>query len=195
VAATAWSILLGPQNGVLNVLWHDATGLDGFNVYSMAGMILIQSLYLVPLVYLMVAASFRSINPELEEASRTAGASAWSTFVRITIGVCRPAVLSAAVLCFIIGIASMEIPLIFGFPGRVYVFTSNIYSALRVRFPPEYGPAAAMAVALLVVALGVLWAAGATAPASSTSGAGSGRRSPPARSSSCSPSCCPSSPC
>jgi iron(III) transport system permease protein len=157
VAATAWTILLGPNSGILNVAWRSLTGIGGFNVYSMAGMILIQSLYLVPLVYLVVGASFRSINPELEEASRTSGASPWSTFLRITLGVSRPAVLSAAVLCFIIGIGSMEIPLIFGFPGRVYVFTTNIYSALRVRFPPEYAAASALAVTLLVVAVLVLW--------------------------------------
>jgi iron(III) transport system permease protein len=72
VAATAWTILLGRNNGVLNVAWHHLTGGRGFDVFSMAGMILIQSLYLVPLVFLVVSASFRSVNPELEEASRTA---------------------------------------------------------------------------------------------------------------------------
>jgi iron(III) transport system permease protein len=120
-------------------------------------MIFIQSLYLVPLVFLVVSASFRSINPEIEDASRTSGASPWSTFLRVTLGVSRPAVLSAAVLCFVIGMGSMEIPLLFGFPGRVYVFTTDIYQALRVRFPPEYGTASALAVVLLVLALGVLW--------------------------------------
>lgn len=157
VAGTAWSILLGPRNGLLNVAIRALTGLEGFNIYSMFGMVLIQGLYYVPLVYLIAAASFRSVNPELEEASRISGASPWSTFLRVTLSVCRPAVLAAAALSFITGVGSMEVPLLFGFPGRVSVLTSDVYSALRVHFPPDYGRAAAVSVVLLVFGIAVLW--------------------------------------
>jgi iron(III) transport system permease protein len=155
-AATAWSILLGGRGGMLNELIRSFTPFDGFDVYSMPGMIFVQSLYLVPLVFLVVAASLRAVNPDFEDAARTCGASAGGTFLRITLGVCRPAVLSAAVLCFIIGLGSMEIPLLFGFPAREFVFTTDIYSALRVRFPPEYGRASATGVVLLAASMVVL---------------------------------------
>jgi iron(III) transport system permease protein len=59
-------------------------------------------------------------------------------------------------LCFVIGLGSMEIPLLFGFPAREYVVTTDIYSALRVRFPPEYGRASATGVLLLLASLLVL---------------------------------------
>ena len=156
-AAAAWSILLGGRNGMLNALIREYTPWGGFDVYSMAGMIFVQSLYLVPLVFLVVSSSMRSVDPEFESAARVFGASAWSTFLRITVGVCRPAVLSSAVLCFIIGLGSMEIPLLFGYPAREYVFTTDIYSALRVRFPPEYGRAAATGVLLLFASLLIMW--------------------------------------
>jgi iron(III) transport system permease protein len=155
-AGAAWSILLSRRSGMLQGVISTITPLDEFNINSMAGMIFIQSLYLVPLVFLVVASSLRSVNPDFESAARIAGASAFTTFLRITLGVCRPAVLAAAVLCFIIGLGSMEIPLLFGFPGREYVLTTDVYSALRVRFPPEHGRAAAIGVILLGASLTVL---------------------------------------
>lgn len=157
-AASAWSILLAKRTGILNVLIRDYTPLDGFDVFSLGGMIFVQSLYLVPLVFLVVSASFRSVNPEMEDAARVHGASPFRTFLHITLGVSRPSVLSAAVLCFIIGIGSMEVPLLFGFSSRIDVYTTDIYRALRVRFPPDYGRAAAIGVLLLVISLVVLWA-------------------------------------
>lgn len=156
-AAAAWSILLGGRGGMLNSLIQEYTPWDGFDIYSRAGMIFVQSLYLVPLVFLVVSSSMRSVDPEYEDAGRVFGASALSSFLRITLGVCRPAVLSAAVLCFIIGLGSMEIPLLFGYPAREYVFTTDIYAALRVSFPPEYGRASATGVVLLMASLLVMW--------------------------------------
>ncbi len=155
-AGTAWSILLGGRNGMINATIRALTPWDGFDVNSMSGMIFVQSLYLVPLVFLVVAASMRNVSPDYEHAARINGASPLSVFFRITLGVSRPALLSAGVLCFIIGLGSMEIPLLFGFPAREHVFTTDIYRALRVRFPPEHGRAAATGVVLLAASMIVL---------------------------------------
>jgi iron(III) transport system permease protein len=122
----------------------------------MPGMIFVQSLYLVPLVFLVVAASMRNVSPDYEHAARINGASPLSVFFKITLGVSRPALLSAAVLCFIIGLGSMEIPLLFGFPAKEHVFTTDIFHALRVRMPREHGRASATGVVLLAASLVVL---------------------------------------
>ena len=155
-AGTAWSILLGGRNGMLNEVIRAATPWDGFDVYSMPGMIFVQSLYLVPLVFLVVAASMRNVSPDYEHAARINGASPLSVFFRVTLGVSRPALLSAAVLCFIIGLGSMEIPLLFGFPAKEHVFTTDIFHALRVRMPREHGRASATGVVLLAASMVVL---------------------------------------
>ena len=155
-AGTAWSILLGGRNGMLNELVRAVTPWDGFDVNSMAGMVFVQSLYLVPLVFLVVGASMRNVHPDYEHAARLSGASPWAAFGRVTLGLSRPALLAAAVLCFIIGLGSMEIPLLFGFPAREHVLTTDIYHALRVRFPPEHGRASATGVVLLAGSMVVL---------------------------------------
>ena len=155
-AATAWSILLGGRNGMINATIRALTPWDGFDVNSMSGMIFVQSLYLVPLVFLIVAASMRNVSPDYEHAARINGASPLSVFFRVTLGVSRPALLSAAVLCFIIGLGSMEIPLLFGFPAKEHVFTTDIYHYLRVRMPREHGRASATGVVLLAASMVVL---------------------------------------
>jgi iron(III) transport system permease protein len=150
-SGTAWVILLGPQNGIINILIRDVTPWNGISVYSMTGMIFVQSLYQVPLVYLVTGASFRAIGSDLEDAARIGGSSPWRTFRDVTLGVSRPSVLSAGLLCFILGLGSLEIPLLFGFSANINVYTSQIYQALRTRFPPEYGLASAFSMLLLVV--------------------------------------------
>ena len=155
-AATAWSILLGGRNEMINATIRAVTPWDGFDVNSMSGMIFVQSLYLVPLVFLIVAASMRNVSPDYEHAARINGASPLSVFFRVTLGVSRPALLSAAVLCFIIGLGSMEIPLLFGFPAKEHVLTTDIYHYLRVRMPREHGRASATGVVLLAASMVVL---------------------------------------
>jgi iron(III) transport system permease protein len=155
--AIAWIILLGPGSGVINVALRNYTGWGGISVYSMTGLIIVQSIYLIPLVFLVVGASFRSVNPELEEAARTSGANPWWVFFHVTLSVSRPAVISAGLLCFIIGVGSLDVPLILGYPGRVYMFTNIIYESLTVPFPPDYGHAAGLSMVLLVFGTLLLW--------------------------------------
>ena len=68
-----WILLLGkagPVNYWLQTLL-DQSG-PVINVYSLPGMIFIEALLWSPFVFLMLAASFRSMDPSLEEARRLA---------------------------------------------------------------------------------------------------------------------------
>ena len=53
-AGTAWSILLGGRNGMLNEIIRALTPWDGFDVYSMSGMIFVQSLYLAASMLVLI---------------------------------------------------------------------------------------------------------------------------------------------
>ncbi|MBM4298115.1 MAG: hypothetical protein FJ143_10280, partial [Deltaproteobacteria bacterium] len=73
-----WLLLLGkagPINYWLKLLFNQTTPV--INVYSMFGMILVESLLWSPFVFLMLAAAFRSMDPSLEEASSVCGARVW----------------------------------------------------------------------------------------------------------------------
>ena len=59
----SWIFIASPQIGVLNQwLIEPLTGRP-FNVNSLAGMILVEGLHLAPLVFLLMVAAFRSMDP------------------------------------------------------------------------------------------------------------------------------------
>lgn len=146
----AWSLLLSPGQGPLNHVLR-AVGLPVFNVYSLPGMVLVQSMHVVPVAFLMGSAAFSAMDSSLEEAALASGASPVRTFFAVTVRMARPAILSAALLMFIQTISNFEVPQLIGVPGHVYVFVSQIYAALQ-QFPADYGEVGVIGVFVLVIA-------------------------------------------
>lgn len=155
---SAWLFLLG-KAGPVNDLYRLVTGNEDnlINVYSMTGMILIEGFLWSPLVFLLLSATFRTSNPEYEEAARMCGASVWDTLRRITFKLSLPSVLALALLVFIRAIEAFEVPALVGLPGRINVLTTDIYLDLSDVVPPDFGHASAFSVVLLLV-VGVLLA-------------------------------------
>ena len=94
--AIGWLLLLGkagPVNYWLKTLFA-RTG-PVINVYSLFGMIFIESLLWSPFVFLMLAAAFRSMDPLLEEASAACGARMWQTMRKVSLKLMLPAFFSA----------------------------------------------------------------------------------------------------
>jgi iron(III) transport system permease protein len=146
----AWSLLLSPNRGALNVFLRELH-LPTFNVFSLPGMIFVQSMHVIPVAYLMGTAAFTSMDSSLEEAALASGSSPARTFRVITLRMVRPAILSAALLMFVQTISTFEVPQLIGVPARHYVFVSRIYSALQ-KFPPDYGTVGVIGMFVLVVA-------------------------------------------
>jgi iron(III) transport system permease protein len=153
----AWSLLLSPQRGPINVALRDYH-LPIFNVFSLTGMVFVQSMHVVPVAYLMGTAAFTSMDSSLEEAALASGSSPARTFRTITLRMARPAIMSAGLLMFISTISTFEVPQLIGVPGRRYVFVTRIYSALQ-SFPPDYGTVGVIGMFVLVVASVGLFAA------------------------------------
>ncbi|HEY7279880.1 MAG TPA: iron ABC transporter permease [Trebonia sp.] len=151
----AWSLLLSPQQGPLNHVLQ-SVGLPAFNIYSLQGMVFVQSMHVVPVAYLMGTAAFSSMDMSMEEASLASGASPVRTFFSITLRMARPAILSAALLMFIQTISNFEVPQLIGVPGHTYVFVSQIYAALQ-QFPADYGTVGVIGVFVLVIAVAGLY--------------------------------------
>jgi len=152
-----WLLLLG-KAGPINYwlkTWLDQAG-PVINVYSLFGMILIESLLWSPFVFLMLAAAFRSMDPSLEEASSVCGARVWQTLRRISLRLMLPAFFSVLLLIFIRTFESFEIPALVGLPGDIRVLTTSIYLDAQ-KLPPRYGSAGAFAVLLMLVVAGTLY--------------------------------------
>jgi iron(III) transport system permease protein len=79
VTSYAWATFGGVVQGLLG-----AAGIISFSYY--------------PIVFLLVAASLRGMDPVLEESARSLGLSAWRTFFRVVLPQLRPAVLGGVLL-------------------------------------------------------------------------------------------------
>jgi iron(III) transport system permease protein len=153
----AWYFLLDPNIGILNV--HVIMPLDGghaFDVRSIPGMILVEGLHLTPLVFLLMYASFRSMDPSLEESAIMSGAPLRKVFFKVTLPLARPALYAAILIMVVRGLESFEVPAVLGLPNHIFVFTSRIWDVLNA-LPPDYGQAGAYAMSLLVLTSVAVW--------------------------------------
>jgi iron(III) transport system permease protein len=154
----SWLFLASPRIGILNGWTEALLHIRPFNVYSMPGMMFVQAMHVTPTAFITAVAAFSSMDPSMEEAAVSSGASGMTAFRRVTLGLARPAIVAATLLIFIQSISSFEVPQLIGVPANVSVFTTQIYGALQA-FPPDYGGAAAMGgVVLVIAALGVTFA-------------------------------------
>ena len=147
----AWLFLLGkvgPLNDVYRLLTGSTNNL--FNVNSMAGMILIEGFLWSPLVFLLLGATFRAANADMEEAARMSGATVFDTLRRISLPLAMPSILALALFVFIRAIGGFEVPALVGMPGRIYVLTTDVYEATIV-VPPDLGYAAAFSVVMVAI--------------------------------------------
>src|SRR5918992_284991 len=153
--AVSWTVLLSPRTGLINRTLMDVFSLSAapLNIYSLWGMIFVESLITTPLAFLIVSASLYSMDPSLEESARVAGSSNLQIAWRITFPIVRPALLSAAMLNFVRAIESFDTPAIIALPARIEVFTTKIYREAIGAFPPNQNLAAAYAVSLLLITM------------------------------------------
>jgi iron(III) transport system permease protein len=165
IKVIGWILLLGPEAGLINVWVRDLLGLEEspFDIFTMTGMILIEGLVWTPVVFLFMAAPFRSMDPALEESASMSGAGIGRTFYHVTFKLALPSVLSVLLLTFVRAIESFEIPALIGIPGGITVLTTEIYLKLQTGLRPQYGLASAYAVVLIFfVSIGLYFYARAT---------------------------------
>jgi iron(III) transport system permease protein len=162
LSAIAWIQLLDPRIGLVNVvlrgLFRSQSDTGPFDIYTLSGMCFVQGLRLVPSAYLMIAASFRAMDPSLEEQSAMAGQNIAQTTLRVTLPIMRPALLAAFIYFVIVVIESFDIPGLLGFTARIRVLSTAIYWATHSEVGlPDYGLASALGAIILAAALILMW--------------------------------------
>lgn len=146
----AWALLFSPQTGPLNGALR-AVHLPVFDIFSLLGMIFVQTTHMTPVAYLMGVSAFTSMDASLEEAALSSGARPLRVLRTITLRLIRPAILSAGLLMFVQTISTFEVPQLLGVPNHVFVFVSRMYEAIQ-SFPSDYGTVAVIGVFVLVLA-------------------------------------------
>jgi iron(III) transport system permease protein len=156
VKGIGWILLLGPNNGLINVCLRSWLGLQGtpIELFGLGGMIFVEGLLWTPIALLLALPPLSAMDPALEEAASMCGASRWRTLTRVTLPLARPAILAVLLLSFIRALEAFEVPLLIGIPGGVVTVTTALFQSIHSGFVPRYGEASAYAV-LLTAAVAV----------------------------------------
>ena len=152
----AWILLLSPRIGLVNQWASQIFGLEDplLSLYNIPGMAFIQGVSFVPGAFFMLSAAYRTMDPSLEEAAYTAGASKLRTFLKINIPITLPAIAAVMVYLFLTAIAVFEVPAIIGLPASIMVLSSMIFISVSPESGlPEYGLAGAYGAVMLLVGL------------------------------------------
>jgi iron(III) transport system permease protein len=146
----SWIFLASPRIGIINHLLEPVLGPGFLDIFTLPGMIFVQGVDGAPLVFLIMVAGFRSMDPSLEESALTSGASLPKVLRSVTLPLAKPALFGAVLIMAIRNLEAFEVPALLGMPNRIWVLTSRIWSALQ--YPPDYAEAGAYSVTLLVIA-------------------------------------------
>ena len=102
----------------------------------------------------VVRARLKSFDYSITEASRDLGASAWTTFWRITFPVILPAIIAGALLAFTLSVDEFIIAFFTAGAGRSSItLPMQIYSMIRFGITPEINALATLVMAVSATAL------------------------------------------
>jgi iron(III) transport system permease protein len=152
-----WILLFSPQIGIVNQALMNLFGLGEapLSLYNVFGMAVTQGISFVPAAFFMLAAAYRAIDPALEEAAYTSGASKLQTVLRVNVPLTMPAILGVMIYLLMTAISVFETPALLGLPSRTFVLSSAIYFAVTPQTGlPKYGLGATYG--LIMMALGLL---------------------------------------
>ncbi|MBI1778496.1 MAG: iron ABC transporter permease [Proteobacteria bacterium] len=155
--AIAYVNLFSPNAGIANQLLRDVMGLPNltFNIYSMAGLVLVTVPHTFPFVYLLAASALESVDASYEESAQILGAGKLRTALSITFPLVAPAILSGALIGFVNAIALFGSQAIVGLPGRIFTLPTRIYALFS--YPPQYGLASALSLILVAITILALY--------------------------------------
>jgi iron(III) transport system permease protein len=129
VGAIGIKHILG-QHGALNsLLMHlglmdPGRPMDWLGSGRLAGVIIMNSLHLYPIMYLNITAALSNLDPALDEAAENLGCTPWRRFRRVTLPLAMPGIFAGATIVFIWGFNELGVPLLFDYNrvSSVHIF-------------------------------------------------------------------------
>jgi iron(III) transport system permease protein len=156
VLAFGWFIVYGPS-GYVTLLIKTTFGEVPWNLYSLGGMAMIAGISQAPLAFLYCQASTALSDPSLEQAARSCGAGPLRTLWSVTLPMLLPAILSSGILTVTAALEMLAIPLIFGQPAGINLFTTFLYEEGIAKPRPDYGLVGTAAVFLLIIVIALVF--------------------------------------
>jgi len=153
VRTLGWMILLRNNGLVTSVL--DQLGIHAQLLYSFPGVLIALVEVLMPFMVLSLSASISSINPSIEDAAGSLGASRLRTFKDVVVPMSLPGAAAGSLLVFVLAVSAFATPDLIG--GRtVKLVPVLVYEQATIVFNwPFAGAAAFILLALSLTAVSI----------------------------------------
>lgn len=144
-SSIALTLLLGPNGMVLQFF-----GLDNFNFYGFWGTFISETLTFFPVAFMTISTILARIDPNLEDAAYSLGASSSEVFRTVTLPLAAPGIANAFLLVFSCSLADFATPQVLGghsfpvLPTQAYLQITGMY---------DFKGGAALSFMLLIPAL------------------------------------------
>ena len=156
VRTYAWIVLLNREGLIVNLArWVGYQGELPSMLYTEEAVVIGLVYNYLPFVILSCYAPLLRLNPEITEASRDLGASAWTTFRRITLPMTVPGIATGFVFVFVLSIGNFVTPALLG-GGQFQMIGNLVYAQFLTANDWPFG--AALSMVLIAVMLGLLMA-------------------------------------
>jgi iron(III) transport system permease protein len=151
LGAIGWILLAGPNAGWLNKVWMALTGASHgiFNVYSMAGLIMVVAVASFPYVFVFTSSALDLVSSEMEDAASILGAGTLRTTFGVTLPLVLPAIIGGLIVSFLEAIALFGAPALIALPARFHVVSTQLWQFFE--YPVRVEEAAAYAMPLLAI--------------------------------------------
>jgi iron(III) transport system permease protein len=144
------TILLFGRNGLITRKLLGMTFPVGANdIYGMDGLVFVQVITFFSVAYLILRAMLERLDPSMEEAAHSLGASKLHIFRTVTLPLLIPGLAGSVLLLFVESLADLGNPLFIS--GNVTVLSAQIFLAVAGEY--DYQKASALAVVLLIPTL------------------------------------------
>lgn len=144
-SSIALTLLLGPNGMVLQLF-----GLNNFNFYGFWGTFISETLTFFPVAFMTISTILARIDPNLEDAAYSLGASSSEVFRSVTLPLAVPGIANAFLLVFSCSLADFATPQVLGghsfpvLPTQAYLQITGMY---------DFKGGAALSFMLLIPAL------------------------------------------
>lgn len=147
VRTYGWIAILS-ENGLVN----NALGAIGVApvrlMFNRTGVFIGLAEILMPYMILALLAGFGRLDPRVEEAASTLGATPFQVFRRIVLPLTLPGIALGSLLCFVLAVSSFITPKLLG-GGRVFLLATEIYDQAIVTL--NWPLAATLSILILVI--------------------------------------------
>ncbi|WP_416984975.1 ABC transporter permease [Streptomyces sp. T028] len=150
-----WIIMYGPA-GFVSIKVQQVFGGVPWNLYSIPGMALTEAVALAPIAYVFCANALRQSDASLESAAQVCGAGPLRILAQVVVPMLRPPIVYSAILVFSVSLETLSVPLLYGQPVKIDVFSTFLYHNGLTSVDPDYTVLGAASTIILLVALSLV---------------------------------------